>query len=419
MTSADDRVTRARLLSLLSEACELEHALACSYLYAAFSIKRELREGIGWAAQQRNRTWASRIYHVAAQEMLHLGQAWNLLTAVGGTPYYARANFPLAARHYPLPVALILKRFDLSTMDRFVYYESPANNISIDDDHNSAAAERSPLEWPIDESFGYKSVGQLYGEIRRIINTHDERSLFLRSADGQTGESLTDFPDIVAVRDRASANAAIDMITEQGEGSVDDREDSHYGVFTAIRSELEEVSDNEDVARPVAENPYVRLRRDQIPVAVPDVLEGIVATEITDEAAIQALDLFDDIYVSMLQGMAFAYANSASTDKAVMQIARAALELMTTTIKPLGEGICLLPSGHAGVNAGPTFALSRHCQLPALHEVSRVVYGERLAQLAVHAQKLTTRMVKVDLVAADQIKSAAVNLQRLADEFVD
>lgn len=113
------RATRARLLSLLSEACELEHALACSYLYAAFSLKRDIAEGIDWRAQQRNRLWASRVYHVAAQEMLHLGQAWNLLTAVGGTPYYARANFPLAARHYPLNVALLLRPFDLATIARF------------------------------------------------------------------------------------------------------------------------------------------------------------------------------------------------------------------------------------------------------------------------------------------------------------
>lgn len=157
--------TRARLLSLLSEACELEHALACSYLYGAFSIKRDIAEGIGWAEQQRNRLWASRVYHVAAQEMLHFAQAWNLLSAIGGSPYYARPNFPLPARYYPLNVALVLRRLDLATIERFVYYETPVHNVE--------GGDRAPMPpasaWPIDESFPYQSVGQLYHEIRSII----------------------------------------------------------------------------------------------------------------------------------------------------------------------------------------------------------------------------------------------------------
>ncbi len=44
--------TRSKLLSLLSEACELEHGLACSYLFSAFSLKQELSEGLTWEQQR-------------------------------------------------------------------------------------------------------------------------------------------------------------------------------------------------------------------------------------------------------------------------------------------------------------------------------------------------------------------------------
>ena len=37
---------RAQLIYLLIEASELEHGIMCCYLFAAFSIKRDVKEGI-------------------------------------------------------------------------------------------------------------------------------------------------------------------------------------------------------------------------------------------------------------------------------------------------------------------------------------------------------------------------------------
>src|ERR1051325_1187964 len=85
---------RSDLLSLLSEACELEHGLACSYLFSAFTIKQSTEEGLSPLQIQYTRKWAAQIFLVASQEMLHLAQVWNLLKAIGGTPYYFRPNFP-------------------------------------------------------------------------------------------------------------------------------------------------------------------------------------------------------------------------------------------------------------------------------------------------------------------------------------
>ena len=37
---------RAQLIYLLPEAAELEHGVMCSYLFAAFSIKQDVKEGV-------------------------------------------------------------------------------------------------------------------------------------------------------------------------------------------------------------------------------------------------------------------------------------------------------------------------------------------------------------------------------------
>ena len=77
--------TRSDLLKLLCEAAELEHGIACSYLYAAFSLKRDISEGgMTWEEQQKVRRWAAQIYFVASQEMLHLAHTCNIYNALGG-----------------------------------------------------------------------------------------------------------------------------------------------------------------------------------------------------------------------------------------------------------------------------------------------------------------------------------------------
>src|SRR5580704_2892775 len=108
---------RSDLLTLLGEAAELEHGIACSYLYAAFSLRRDTSEGgMTWQEQQTVRGWAAKIYFIASQEMLHLALVWNLTTAIGGTPYYLRPNFPQDANYYPLRAPLSLQPFGPSAL---------------------------------------------------------------------------------------------------------------------------------------------------------------------------------------------------------------------------------------------------------------------------------------------------------------
>ena len=85
---------RAQLIYLLTEAAELEHGVMCSYLFAAFSIKQDVKEGVTEEQLGIIRHWRGTILQIAIQEIVHMSLACNLLTAVGGAPHLHRPNLP-------------------------------------------------------------------------------------------------------------------------------------------------------------------------------------------------------------------------------------------------------------------------------------------------------------------------------------
>ena len=89
---------RAQLIYLLTEAAELEHGVMCSYIFAAFTMKRRASEGLTDEQAATVRRWRGVIMHVAIQEMTHMCLACNLLTAVGGAPHVRRPNMPSSHR---------------------------------------------------------------------------------------------------------------------------------------------------------------------------------------------------------------------------------------------------------------------------------------------------------------------------------
>src|SRR5919198_1020048 len=99
---------REELIYMLCEASELEHMIMCEYLFAAFSLKHDVSEGLTAAQVEAVRRWERIISGVAAQEMLHLALASNLLTAIGASPHLGRPNLPQRARYYPPGVQLAL-----------------------------------------------------------------------------------------------------------------------------------------------------------------------------------------------------------------------------------------------------------------------------------------------------------------------
>jgi hypothetical protein len=52
---------REELVYLLGEACELEHGLMCEYLYAQFSLKRGVEEGLTAKQLARSPFWVAEI----------------------------------------------------------------------------------------------------------------------------------------------------------------------------------------------------------------------------------------------------------------------------------------------------------------------------------------------------------------------
>src|SRR5215469_11561932 len=106
--------SREELVYLLGQACEIEHGLMCEYLYAQFSLKRGLDEGLTEAQLARVQAWEKALIGVIKQEMLHLALATNILTAIGAAPHLERpegmalddaAGFTAAAHAQPLTVS--------------------------------------------------------------------------------------------------------------------------------------------------------------------------------------------------------------------------------------------------------------------------------------------------------------------------
>lgn len=94
---------REQLIHVLTEAAEIEHNLLCSYLYAAFSMKRGVEEGL-----------------TSAEEMAHLALVNNLLVFVGGSPHFNRPNFPVPPGYHPAGFTVRLTPFDADTLEHFL-----------------------------------------------------------------------------------------------------------------------------------------------------------------------------------------------------------------------------------------------------------------------------------------------------------
>src|ERR1700732_3875749 len=103
--------SREELVYLLGEACEIEHGLMCEYLYAQFSLKRTVEEGLTAEQLARVQAWEATLIDVIKQEMLHLALATNILTAIGAAPHFERPNLPILSPWYPAGVELALVPF--------------------------------------------------------------------------------------------------------------------------------------------------------------------------------------------------------------------------------------------------------------------------------------------------------------------
>lgn len=407
--------TREDLLYLLHEAAEVEHALMCTYLYAAFSLKSETDEGLDQEEADATRRWRAAIMGVAIEEMTHLALVSNLTCALGGRPHFARPNFPVDPGCFPSDLTARLAPFDRETVEHFVFLERPEGSTVQDspafaprrDYDRGAALEDGDAVMPTAQD--YRTVGALYRGIRDGLESlaHDvgEAALFVGRPAHQVGPDEAKLPGLTVVTDLASALAAVQTIIEQGEGAPSERENSHYARFVAMRDEYDRLlakNPGFQPARPAAHDPVMRR----------PVRSGSKRVFIEEPLAAAVLDLANALYGEMLRCLSQAYGRAQCDRAAKSLFVHTAIDLMSS-VMPLGEALTRLPANpgeHPGVNAGITFATLRSLSPGVEGAAEWALAAERLEELARRAEELAPKLAEVAALP-ERLKAAARRLR--------
>jgi CDGSH-type Zn-finger protein/uncharacterized Fe-S cluster protein YjdI len=373
--------SREQLVHSLYEAAELEHCLMCTYLYAAASLKTSVDEGLTPAQAEATTRWRRIIIEVAIEEMSHLAAVWNISAALGGTPRFGRANFPLDPGALPAGIVVKLAPFNAATLQHFIHLERPHGSTEPDGDgfaperlfvRGSAAPRLTPM------AMDYQTVGTFYEvlseRLRQMSAILGDDVSFCGDRALQLSPAELKLPGARPVLCLKTALQAFDAIVQQGEGSPESSINSHYARFAAIRSEYLELLSADPAfvpAFPAATNPV--LRRPPRP-------EGRVWLE--DPQAIETVDLANACYGLMLRLIAYSYVVPGPSEEKALAV-DLGLGLMRACT-PLAEHAARLPSGPSNpqCHAGMSYtALRDAAPLPMAPSTWRF-FGERMADLA-------------------------------------
>jgi hypothetical protein len=373
---------REQLFHLLAEAAEIEHTLMCSYLYAAFSLKTRAEDGLSPEELEAVGRWREAIVSVAIDEMAHLLLVANLSIAVGGRPHFTRPNFPVASGYFPSGVVVRLTPFDRDTLDHFIFLERPKGTPHEDGD--GFAPEE---EYVREEAYhglmpsvqDYRTVSHLYEALRENLiactRRYGPEALFIGPVEGQVGPDVVSLDGVAVISDLNSAVRAIDLIVEQGEGSPEDRDDSHYRRFVAIRGEYDALSRANPAfapAWPVATNPVMR--------RPPEPEDKVFVDE---PAAARVLDFANAIYAMLLRLLVQAFGRTGKdVAKAKETHIGAAIGLMHALAKS-ATALASMPASaeHPGTNAGLSFTMLRGVEPFFGGAAERALIAERLKEL--------------------------------------
>jgi CDGSH-type Zn-finger protein len=425
--------TREELIYLLCHACELEHGVACIYLFAAHSLKSDPGEGgITPAQAEVVRRWKRKLVGVAVEEMLHLAQLTNVMTAIGGAPHFRRTNFPVPRSALPINDYMTLEPFSLATIERFMAIEMPEPGILPPDEQREAEevaarvrarrGRRPKTELRVEPTqagcepfdIDFTTQGDFYHKLMSGIRCIEENELFIGPREAQANARYVDFQNkLREVYDRKSALEAIQMVIEQGEAPTAAHPDAHFWVFREIWREYrkeEEQAKKAGIAfapaRPVVSNPMTRFYDDTTG-----------GTLISDPLTHQVADLFNGAYDTMLLMLLRFFAHTDESKPELEKLARATLRLMTNVTRPLGEALAKMPAGHGarleGKTAGAGFGYNRDIHLLPHKRSAWVFFGERLRDLATTATGLLTSGKRLP----PEIEEAAAGLQALSLEF--
>ncbi|MCZ8205833.1 ferritin-like protein [Gemmatimonas sp.] len=238
------RITNVEALRAhLYAALQLEHATIPPYLTALYSI----HPGTNTEALHIVRA-------VVVEEMLHLTLAANILNAVGGTVDLTQPGFvPTYPAYLPdgeTDFAVGLGRFSKDAVETFLKIERPGHAGDTRPRTVRRTTEAGKRTLPAShagEDEHFYSIGEFYEEISQSLGAlHEEmaaRGETLFSGD-PARQVVPEYyysggGEVIAVTDLASAQAAIRLISEQGEGmgkAIFDYEGelSHYFRFEQL-----------------------------------------------------------------------------------------------------------------------------------------------------------------------------------------
>jgi len=380
---------RKELTYLLCQAAELEHALMCQYLYAAFSLKSTAGPGLRDDQLEAVERWRRVIFAIAGEEMLHWAVVQNLLTAVGSAPYVSRPHLPHQAMGYPPGVQLRLLPFGEAALQHFVYLERPEGVERADAEGFDPAGPPLPPLGPeevVPRGQDFATQGHLYRSIEtglgRLAEKLGEDRLFIGPAFHQADETTFGWPDLGPITDLDSASRALERIVEQGEGATGDWATAHYGRFLGVL---------DDYLAARAGDPGFEPAHPVVAAGMRGV-EGIEPlVYITDPVTGGCSDLFNAVYELVLQMIARYFAFGHETPEERQVLAHAAVSLMFRAIKPLGFLLARLPVGpdHPEATAGANFQLPYRASFLLPHRRSAWFrFAERLDELAAFAADL-------------------------------
>ncbi|MGZ6007398.1 MAG: ferritin-like domain-containing protein, partial [Rhizomicrobium sp.] len=336
---------REELFYLLCEAAEFEHSVMCTYLYAMWSLKRDIGEGITQQEQAAIEIWRRSLRQVALEEMLHLSLVNNILAATGASPHLWRPEFPVRCGWFPADVVMRLSPFREETIDHFMYIERPEGIALVDGagfDHpaHHARAARPDLLSPTPRD--YASQGQLYHSalrgLARLVEEIGEEKVFVGHGEAQIGAAEFGMSGLFKIDGLKAARRAVEEIVQQGEGAPAHREGSHYQRFAAIKEELaalKRARPGFEPARPVLENPSI-----DNPMAHKDVVL------ITDPLTCKVVDLGNALYALMMRTFAQVFSPAPLPRELRVGLAAAATEVMYA-MSFVGEAATRLPVGPA------------------------------------------------------------------------
>jgi CDGSH-type Zn-finger protein/uncharacterized Fe-S cluster protein YjdI len=380
--------SREQLLGMLVEAAEIEHNLMCCYLYAAFSMKQDVDEGLSTKELGAVRRWRRTIMDVAIEEMGHLTMVANIMSSIGGTPHFGRQNFPIAAGYHPSGIVVRLAPFNADTLDHFIFLERP-DGIDIPDGvgfEPPVQYERGHVPGRIMPSAqDYETVGQLYAAIAQgltsLAGRDGESALFVGDPARQIGPDVLKLNGLARVACLKTALEAIKAIVLEGEGSPGGSEDSHYQRFLGVRTEYRVmVATRSDfvAARPAAHNPLMRR---------PPIAEG--RTWVSASPAAELLDIVNAAYNQMLRLLLQAYAETRGPDHQ-RAIVEAAVDLMYL-ISPIASELTRLPAqaDNETCTAGMSFATLRATATLPVGAATDDILLERLREIAAATTRAT------------------------------